>query len=393
MRRRVLAHVSVWGLLLLSGCEFATETLPTPPATIVVHAVLNPDADEQVILVESSLTGRVAIDTTRRFDPADPIRSAGGEPLTGATVRLVRLNGGSGDTIGVVARETRRLGEGTGRYVVPRAELAIVPGGTYRLAIRTPDGRSVTGETTVPTAASGWTAGDGSVAQPVVLDRSRDTLRLTWPAVRGARTYAIRVDTPNGPWFLFSDSTRFTLSGALRNFFAPNFPAVWYPGFDQLVNVGAVDVNFYDYNRSGNDPFGGTGLISSVRGGIGVFGSLLPLLRREVTVTERDRFPIDARWEGAEVSGVPVVYDLWIETPGTPRSSVSGRERSGQAGFLVGRLEADRLQLATLSDARGTDTLAVFDARLIGDTLRGTYIVAHGIAPRPLQLVRRARTR
>lgn len=391
--QRTMVRLGVCGLLVLSGCEFATETLPSPPPTIVVHAVLNPDVDEQVILVESSLTGRVAIDTTRRFDPSDPIRSAGGEPLTDAVVRLVRVDGASGDTIGVVARETRRLGEGTGRYVVPHTELMVAPGGTYRLVIRTPDGRSVTGETTVPTAAAGWTAGAGSVAQPAILDRSRDTLRLTWDAVRGARTYAIRVDTPNGPWFLFSDSTRFSLSGVLRNFFAPNFPALWYPGFDQLVNVGAVDANFYDYNRSGNDPFGGTGLISSVRGGIGVFGSILPLLRREVTVTERDRFPLDARWEGEDGPGLPVVYDLWIETPGTPRSSVSGRQRSGGEGFLVGRLEADRLQLATLSDARGSDTLAVFDARLIGDTLRGTYVVSRGSAPRPLQLVRRARSR
>lgn len=379
--------------LLLGACEFATETLEPPASAIVVHAVLNPDADEQVILVESSLTGRVAIDTTLRFDPLDPIRTAGGEPLSGATVRLARLDAAAGgDTLGVPADETRRRGAGTGRYVVPRARLDIAPGGTYRLVIVAPDGRVVTGETTVPSAAAGWAPGRGSEAQADTLDRSRDTLRLAWDPVVGARTYAIRVDTPNGPWFLFSDSTRFALSGALRNFFAPTLPAVWYPGFDQLVNVGAIDANFYDYNRSSNDPFGGTGLISSVRGGIGLFGSTLPLVRRAVTVTERDRFPLDARWEGADAPGLPVVYDLWVETSGAPRSTVSGRERSGTERFLLGTLEADRLRLATLGDARGTDTVAVFDARIIGDTLRGTYTVAGGPA-RPRQLIRRARGR
>ena len=375
---------------LLGGCEFATETLPPPPATIVVHAVLNPDADEQVILVESSLTGRVAIDTTLRFDPLDPIRTAGGEPLSGATVRLVREDATPTDTLGVVAEETQRNGAGTGRYVVPAARLAIAPGATYRLDIRTPDGRTVTGETTVPSAEPGWAPGLGSTPQATTLDRSRDTLQLAWNAVRGARTYAIRVDTPNGPWFLFSDSTRFALSGALRNFFAPSLPAVWYPGFDQLVSVGAIDANFYDYNRSGNDPFGGTGLISSVRGGIGLFGATLPLLRRAVQVTERDRFPLDARWVGVNARGDSVAYDLWVETSGTPRSTVSGRERTGAQRFLIGTLEADRLRLATLGNARGTDTLALLDARVRGDTLQGTYAIV-GDSLGATRLVRRAR--
>lgn len=355
-------------LLLLGACELATETVASPRASVVVHAVLNPDMDEQVILVESSLTGRVAIDSTRRFDPLDPIRTAGGEPLNRADVRLFR----EGDSVGVVATETEVNGL-TGRYVVPRAQMAIEPGRTYRVRVRTVDGREVTGETQVPSAEPNWSPGLGTIAQRVTFHRSNDTLQLQWTAVPDARTYAIRVETPNGPWFLFSDSTRFALSGQLRNFFVDGLPSVWFPGFDQIVSVAAVDRNFYDYNRSGNDPFGGTGLISSVRGGLGLFGSALAVLRREVTVLERDRVPLDARWRGTTASGSLMEYDMWVESVGSPRSSVSGRERLGARRYLMGTLEGDQLRLVTLVGNSSADTAALFTGRVSGPAISGEY--------------------
>ncbi len=373
----------------LSACEIATETVASPEARIVVHAVLNPDAAEQVILVESSLTGRVSIDSTVRFDPLDPIRTAGGQPLSNATVQLFRDN----ETSGVDAVETlvgNRLG--TGRYTVSREQLTIEPGVRYRLLVRTADGRELTGETRVPSAPAGWFPGSGEVVQPVSINRSDDTLQLNWLASEGARTYAIRVETPNGPWFLFSDSTQFALAGTLRNFFAGGLPSVFYPGFEQLVSVAAVDVNFYDYNRSGNDPFGGTGLISSVRGGIGLFGSVLALQRREVSVTERDRFPLDARWAGVTASGDNAQYDLWVEAPGSPRSSVSGRELTGQRRFVVGTLEGEQLRLATLAGSSLADTAALLSAVVVGDTIRGTYATRFDTTGARV-LVRRVRVR
>ena len=83
---RVTATTILVGVLL-SGCELDAVNVAPPAPQVVVHAVLNADADEQVILVESSLTGRVRIDSTVRFDPLDPIRSAGGEPLSGASAQ------------------------------------------------------------------------------------------------------------------------------------------------------------------------------------------------------------------------------------------------------------------------------------------------------------------
>ena len=265
--------------LLLAGCELADVTIASPKASVVVHAVLNPDAAEQVVLLEATQTGRVDINDNLRYNPLEPIRTAGGVPVSDADVRLLA----DGDTVGVRAIEGVVSGRKTGRYTIARAALAVLPGRHYRLRVRSTDGAVVTGETTVPSALAGAPA---VVSTPAQLNRSTDTLRLEWGAVRDATIYGIRIDTPDGPWFLFSDSTHFALSGGLRNFFAPGLPSVWFPGFVQPLTVIASDKNFYDYNRSGNDPFGGSGLISSVQGGLGLFGSVRMVVRRDVTVPQ-----------------------------------------------------------------------------------------------------------
>ena len=353
---------------LLSGCKLADVSVASPRPRVIVHAVLNPDASEQVILLESSLTGRVSINDTVRFDPLDPIRTAGGEPLSNADVRLQA----EPDTLGVRATETRVGGRGTGRYTVAQQVLNVLPGSRYRLRIRTADGAVVTGETVVPSAPPGWVRGASELPVAANLNRSTDTLRLGWAGVSNARTYVVRVETPDGPWFLFSDSTQFALSGALRNFFAGPLPSVWYPGFVQTVVVTAVDRNFYDYNRSGNDPFGGSGLISSVQGGLGLFGSSRSLLRREVTVRDVDRAPIDATWIGT-VGATTVEMDLWLETPGPTISSVSGRVRTSPNQFVVGSLQGDTIRLVTLAGISRRDTLSSLIGRVAGDSIVGTY--------------------
>ena len=114
MRRHVFA-LPLFALPLLTACELDAVNVASPRASIVVHAVLNPDVAEQVILVESSLTGRVVINDSRKFDALDPIRTAGGEPLSGADVRLLTGT----DTVGARAIETRVGTRGTGRYTVP----------------------------------------------------------------------------------------------------------------------------------------------------------------------------------------------------------------------------------------------------------------------------------
>lgn len=352
---------------LLAGCELGSVTVVSPTPGVVVHAVLNPDAAEQVILLEETQVGRIDINDGLRYTPLEPVRTAGGIPLSDADVRLLP----DGDTAGVRATETVVSGRKTGRYVVPQAALAVLPGRRYRLRVRTAAGAVVTGTTTVPTANPGQPAA-APVAAPLV--RGTDTLRLAWGTVADAAIYGIRVETPEGPWFLFSDSTRFALAGGLRNFFVPGLPYVFYPGFTQPLAVIAADRNFYDYNRSGNDPFGGSGLISSVQGGIGLFGSVRVLVRRDVAVTDVRRAPVEGTWTGATFGGAPVSLALWREATPAAAAQLSGRQRTGATErYVLGSQRGDTVRLAVLAGFSRADTVSLFTGRLAGDSIAGTY--------------------
>src|SRR3954471_4235390 len=94
MLRRTFAHWTRMGAVLaglaslLTACEIGTVTVPKTEADVVVHAVLNPSATMQVVLLERTLSGAANVpDTT--FDGTDPIASAGGIPISGATVEIL----------------------------------------------------------------------------------------------------------------------------------------------------------------------------------------------------------------------------------------------------------------------------------------------------------------
>jgi hypothetical protein len=365
--------------LVLVGCEFDETVISQTAPTLVIHSVLNPDQPQQVALVEETLTGRVRIDTTLAYDPSDPIRSGGGIPVSGATVTISRTNA-AGTVIGsATGVEDTVLGgtgaRGTGVYRV--ASTIFVPGGTYTLRVAAPDGRVVTGRTRIP----GPVTRLGSVLVPDTLDRLRDTLRLSWSAAPGARTNAIRVDTPRGPWFLFNDSTSFALSGSLKNFFQEGLPNVFVPGHRQSLSVIAVDTSFFDYYRSGNDPFSGSGLISKLDGGIGLFGAALPMVERLVSVTQSTAAPLDAEWTSANDS-----LSVWLESPGPTISATSGRFRGrGPAGSAleagaIGTLRGSDLRLVVQPEYN-SDTLGVFVGRVFADSIVGTWSPAPAGAP------------
>ena len=156
---------------------------------------------------------------------------------------------------------------------------------------------------------------------------------------------------------------------------------MWYPGFVQPLSVVAVDRNFYDYNRSGNDPFGGTGLISSVQGGLGLFGSLVPILRRDVSVRDRDVAPIDARWIASDFGQGGAEMDLWLETAGPTISTISGRVLTEADRYVIGTLQGQDVRLVTLAGISRRDTVSLFTGRLAGDALTGTYSPRFGVGP------------
>lgn len=362
-------------LATLAGCEFGEQTVAPGTPRPVVHAVLNPFGQfEYAVLLERTLTGR--IDTPEgAFDPNDPIVTGGGEPITGATVVIRRVGGDS--AIGTELVSTRSDGKGRGVYVfvnrgqpqfgerIPNA-LVIRRGERYTLRVTTPASELVTGATTVPFA---------SLAPDTIptraFDVTRDTFAFTWPAAEGATSrYALEIQSPYGPFTLFTDETTIDVTGDLRHVFAENLPRVFVPGFIQTLQVHAVDTNYFDWYRSRNNPFTGSGLINHLQGGTGLFGALVPIRSTQFDVTAPIDDPTDGRWEALDVSGAyPTQLTLYATG-----ALVSGRiedvdEQPRQRGILGTRAASGELTLRVLAQWSAADTAYTLTARVRNDTL------------------------
>jgi hypothetical protein len=222
-------------------------------------------------------------------------------------------------------------------------------------------------------------------------NRDRDTLLAQWTRVQQARTYAVRVESPFGPFFLFTDSTRFRMTGDVRNLFAGDLQRVFIPGFRQDMLVAAVDSNFYDYYRTNNDPFTGAGIISRVNGGLGLFGALVTLNSGTLTVTANQTEPIEGRFRLASSTGgagpVASQFTLYIESNATREdlpSALSGRYITAGVNVrgdgILGQQFGTTITLALLANQLSGDTVDVFTGELRGETLSGSYAKAGGIS-------------
>ena len=190
------------------------------------------------------------------FDADDPIAERGRHSVSAA--RPSRSSIRLGRSCAASKTRSRRAGlAGHGVYRVRSAGRAASPARRYRLRVQTPTAKSVTG-------IDARTAADVTIdgrADANVQPRSRHAERPMAAAAACSRAYAVRIESPFGPFFLFTDSTRLRLSATARNLFASDLQHVFIPGFRQDVLVAAVDSNFYDYYRTNNDPF--TGAASS----------------------------------------------------------------------------------------------------------------------------------
>jgi hypothetical protein len=378
--RRAVAGVAL--LLAASGCTFDQQVIGVVPSQIVVHAVLDPNASIQEVLLERTLTGTVQVADNVRYDPLDPINSGGGIPVVGASVRI---QGPDGTFTGLERKYPGRApGYGTGRYEVIAGvgSTPIRPGARYTLTVRGTDGTVVTGSTVVPNTPV------YAQAQTITpFDRDRDTLKLDWAPVKGARTYAFRVESPFGAFQLFSDTTKIALPGSLRNFFASDLQRVFIPGFLQVMTLYAVDTNYFDYYRSRNDPFTGSGIINRLDGGIGLFGSVVTMDIRTLDVTQQPKEPaLEGDYELIQAPSTPQkivdILRLYVETQGPP-TSLSGwysrdRTRTARDG-IAGARDGTRIELQFLLDQDSRRRLATFIGAQQGDSLVGSYVGQGGI--------------
>jgi len=391
--RRALPMIPLLVTLLVVACQFDERTVAVQAPQVVVHAVLDPGSPVQQVLVERTLTGTVDVRDDQRFDPNDPINSGGGIPIGDCQITV---SGPDGVLIGEeILAQGKPFDYHTGRYFLRlptqsvNAPVPLRPGARYELRVVTPDGHVVTGTTVIPNA----TAFVG-VPQPVPFNRDRDSLRLTWRAAAGARSFLLRAESPFGPFLLFTDSNAVTLRGDLRNYFANSLERVFIPGFRQRINVAAVDSNYFDYYRTRNDPFTGAGIINRLQGGIGLFGAAVSVTGRNVDVVQDTREPaIEGVWDVAPTStaarGIVDLVRIYVETPGEP-AALSGwfvRDRGNVTrDGLVGTRVNGRIVLKLLATQSAADTVAVFSGEQRGDSLVGNF----GSVQVPVVFVKRA---
>jgi len=343
---------------------------------MVVHGVLNPSANDQIILVERTLTGAIDIPDSQHFDAAEPILSAGGVPVRDATVEIIDSLGRV--TRGIEDRTVSTSGKGAGVYRVPLRGTSIIQGSRYQLRVRTTTGQELTAFTRVPRPPIRQT---GQLTR--TLNRDHDALVAQWTRVPNARSYAVRVESPFGPFFLFTDSTAIRLTGDLRNLFAGDLQRVFIPGFRQDMIIAAVDTNFYDYYRTNNDPFTGSGIISRVNGGLGLFGSMVSINTGTISVTADQTKPIEGRFRLTPTSfdpNTPTLLTLYIESEAARpelAAALSGRFSTGQSTTrvdgLLGKMFGTEVTLTLVGNQIAGDTIDVWDGALDGDTLRGRY--------------------
>lgn len=358
-----------------AACTFDEKVIAVAPTQIVVHAVLDPGAIQQEVLVERTLSGSVLINDDRRFDALDPINTGYGVPVTKAQVSISGPDGTLAGSEIQYADPAKTYG--AGRYVFKTDPLKypIRPGARYTLTVRTTDGSIVTGATVVPNTAP-FTQVTGALLLP--FNRDRDTLTLNWHAVPAARMYGLRIESPFGPFLLFSDTTHLQLAGNLRNVFASDLQRLFIPGFQQTYTVFAVDTNYFDYYRSRNDPFTGTGIINRLQGGIGLFGSSVVIGARTLDVTQQPVEPaLEGDYERAQGPPIVDVMRLYVETPGTTFASLSGwysrdRKLTARDG-IAGARDGTRIELQFLVNQDSRQGIATFVGTQVGDSLVGAY--------------------
>jgi len=256
----------VLALSLVGGCLDHTPLGPGADV-VVVHAVLNPTTSVQHIDV--------------RYAARD------GLPVHDATVTLTAPDGSTH-----VATEVTPTGRVNAlpRYDVAMGTLTV--GMPYHLRVVTPDGLTAEGDASVPAVPAPQTMTERR------LDPATDTLRLSWPRVAGARAYEVRIDLPldstyrplvgtpgEDVYSVFNEflayvDTSLTIPGAALYKDHP----VFLPGMRYEVTVSAVDDHYYDYFAHQSDPYTTTPLPSSLRGGAGVFGAIVPILRQTIVV-------------------------------------------------------------------------------------------------------------
>ena len=329
---RVLALVA--GLTAaVAGCEIKGTAAPQLEPRVVVHAVLNPTSGVQIITVERTLRSVVRL-SSETPPPYDPIDDA-----------LVVIYGSRGDS--VVARPATGTGVSAGVYRVSSITitdgsagdaqpnvLRLRPGERYRLRVETTIGVA-TGETTIPVGGRE----DGS---RVTFNLDRDTLRVDTTTVRNAAGYYLRHESTRGAHERYvttlDDALLRPPSSAADSDWSFSFASERiYPGLAQRFTLVAVDSNYFRYYVAGFDPFGDDTRGNTLTGGVGLFGSVAPLVSKILDLTANPDTPIEGSWATDRTSATLPTAIVLYSSPYFPREGQGQRYSVSGTGQVSGK--------------------------------------------------------
>jgi len=356
--------VTLAAIAPLAACELTDTTAPNLEPRAVVHAVLNPASQQQVILVERTL---------RSLSTSEGVR----EPITDARVVIYGpgedsvVAASDGATAGVYTVSSVTITDGSS-VPLPPFVLRLRPGERYRLRVETPLG-VVTGETTVPVSG----AIDGARR---TFNVDRDTLRLVGTARAGG--YVLRHETSSGGRERYvatlDEPLLFPLAQAGANADDKDWAFEWAreairPGHAQNFVVIAVDSNYFRYYVAGFDPFGDDTRGNTLRGGVGLFGSAATMMAKTLDLVADLDTPIEGLWAGDRPTAtLPLTLGLY-SSPYFPGASTTGTV------FISGRgiIGASRLLEATGSINGENVALDLIDVSANG-FVRTTGLLAAG---------------
>ena len=368
LRRTAWRGLTLAGIVTLAACELTDTTAPNLEPRAVVHAVLNPASQQQIILVERTL---------RSLSTSEAVR----EPITDARVVIYGpredsvVASSDGATAGVYTVSSVTITDGS-PGTVPPFVLRLRPGERYRLRVETPLG-VVTGETTVPVSG----ALDGARR---TFNVDRDTLRVVGIARAGG--YVLRHETSSGGRERYvatlDEPLVFPLAQAGANADDKEWAFEWAreairPGHAQNFIVIGVDSNYFRYYVAGFDPFGDDTRGNTLRGGVGLFGSVATLVAKTLDLVADLDTPIEGLWVGdRSTATLPLTLGLY-SSPFFPGASTTGTV------FISGRgiTGANRLLEATGSMNGSIVTLDLVDvgangfARATGPLTAGTLVL------------------
>lgn len=272
--RETLRVVLVASGLLVAGCTDKQIFAPTANE-YVVHAVLDASERRQFVLVEHS-DGTPSAQSPVH-NAVVTIAGPGGRIFS---ARLVR------DTVRAYFPPGAAAQVNYVRFVylidLSRTLDSLIPGGTYALRVRI-DSTEITGETTIPNVAK-------IAPEPTSVDsfhRTRDTLAISLEQSSSARPHQLLISESGVVRYEAFAHGGFSLPGTMTMLNVRNNKQepVFVPNISYDVSVLAVDANYYKYfiNESGAWQ-SSSNVNGSLRGALGVFGSVARVERRRLAV-------------------------------------------------------------------------------------------------------------